>query len=129
MSGDSVVNHMLRESFNPFIELFKTHTNATRYVAFSLLICLATTANHRSSFTFALNHLQNHAVSIDGIEIKKKIELPPPYELSEYMKKISITDAIEAINQALKQQVMLAASYGWTEHFNILIADAHEIPA
>ncbi|MEQ9714990.1 MAG: hypothetical protein ABGF52_05585, partial [Candidatus Asgardarchaeum sp.] len=67
-----------------------------------------TAAIHRSSFTSALNHLQNHAVSINGIEIKKKIELPPLYKLSEYMKKISITDAIEAINQALKQQVMLA---------------------
>ena len=87
-----------------------------------------TAANHRSSFTFAFNHLQNYAVSIDGIEIEKKIELPPLYKLSEYMKKISIPDAIEAINQALKQQVMLAVSYGWAEHFNVLIADAHEIP-
>ena len=129
VSRDSVVNHILRESFNPFIELFRTSLNATRYTAFGLLICLVTAAIHRSSFTSALNHLQNHAVSINGIEIKKKIELPPLYKLSEYMKKISITDAIEAINQALKQQVMLAASYGWTEHFNILIADAHEIPA
>lgn len=67
ISNDSVIKYIFRESFELFVELFKTRINATRYVTFSILICLVTTTNHRNIFTSALDYPQNYVISIGGI--------------------------------------------------------------
>ena len=130
---EKIPNEILYNSFKEFFDLLYDLPGANKKRVCSALAYLVFAAANRASLTFAGENLEEmlfYFMPTSGIIINAgKDLLLPLYEVSAFLKNLEISKVENAINRALARQVMLARRYEWIDDFNMIITDAHEIPA